>query len=82
MPRDRDQDSGKYTEVYPKSDFIDLLSDTRLSTSEVADHLDCHRTTAFDKLRQYEQEGLLKSTSVGNTLLWELTENPNSSTQN
>jgi len=82
MPRDRDQESGQYTEVYTKSDFVDLLSGTRLSTSEVAEHLDCHRTTAFDKLREYEEEELLKSTSVGNTLLWELTEEPNSVDEN
>lgn len=82
MPRDRDRDSGKYTEVYAKSDFVDLLSGTRLSTSEVAEHLNCHRTTAYDKLRAYEEEGLLKSTSVGNTLLWELTEEPNSEDKN
>ncbi len=74
-PRRRDEDSGQYTEIYAKSDIIDALAGTRLSTTEVAEALDCHRTTAHDRLRDLETEGILTSKGVGNTLLWELDEN-------
>jgi len=72
MPRRRDSETGRYEEVYADEEILDLLEGTRLGTSEVADHLNCHRTTAHDKLTQLEQKGLVSSTSVGNTLVWEL----------
>lgn len=72
MSRRRDSETGRYEEVYADEEILDLLKGTRLGTSEVAEHLNCHRTTAHDKLTQLEQEGLVSSTSVGNTFVWEL----------
>lgn len=74
VPRKRDEDSGLYEEVYTDEDFLDVLSETRLSTSEVAEELDCHRTTAHEKLSSMEDEGLLVSTQAGNTFIWEVTD--------
>jgi DNA-binding IclR family transcriptional regulator len=74
MSRQRDSESGRYEEVYSEADIIELLDGTRLGTSEVADHLGCHRSTAHDRLTQLEKEGLITSTKVGNTLVWELQE--------
>lgn len=74
MPRKRDKDSGLFEEVYSDEDFFSALSGTRLSTSEVAEELECHRTTAYDKLRSMEKEGLVVSTRAGNTLIWEVVE--------
>jgi DNA-binding GntR family transcriptional regulator len=72
MTSRRDSETGQYEEVYADEEILKLLTGTRLGTSEVADQLNCHRTTAHDKLTQLEQEGLVNSTSVGNTLVWEL----------
>lgn len=72
MPRHRDSETGQYEQVYSEEDIVDLLEGTRFGTSEVADYLGCHRTTAHDKLTQLEEEGVIKSTKVGNTLMWEL----------
>jgi DNA-binding GntR family transcriptional regulator len=72
VPRKRDKDSGLYEEVYSKEDFLDILSGTRLSTSEVAEALDCHRTTAHEKLRSMEDDGLVVSMRAGNTFIWEI----------
>lgn len=72
-PRRRDDNSGEYTEVYSESEIIATLSGTRLSTTELAEELDCHRTTAHDRLRELEAEGVVISKEVGNTLLWEIT---------
>lgn len=74
MPRHRDSETGQYEEVYSDEDLLDLLEGTRLGTSEVADHLGCHRTTAHDKLTRLEEKGLIESTKVGNTLMWERTD--------
>lgn len=71
-PRRRDENSGKYTEMYSESDIVEALSETRLSTTEVAEELDCHRTTAHDRLRELESEGIVTAKQVGNTLMWEV----------
>jgi predicted transcriptional regulator len=61
-----------YEEVYSDEDILELIRGTRLSTSEVADELNCHRTTAHTKLRDLEDEGIVESNQVGNTLIWEI----------
>jgi len=71
VPRKRDEETGLYEEVYSQDDVLDALRGTRLSTSEVADALGCHRTTAHDRLVKMEDEGLISSTEAGNTLIWE-----------
>ncbi|MDS0474794.1 hypothetical protein [Natrinema sp. 1APR25-10V2] len=45
-----------------------------MATSEVAEALGCHRTTAHEKLRNLEEDGEIESTEAGNTLIWELDE--------
>jgi len=74
MVRQRDSETGQYEEVYSDERFLQLLDGTRLGTSEVAEQLGCHRTTAHDKLTQLEKRGLVISTKVGNTLVWERAE--------
>ncbi len=74
VPRRRNTNTGKYDEVYSDEDIIDLLTRTRMATREVADELDCHRTTAHSKLRDLEDEGEVVSTEAGNTLIWEIAE--------
>lgn len=72
MPRRRDTDSGQFEEVYSAAEIIELLEDTRLGTSEVADRLGCHRTTAHDRLQELEQDDLVVHDRVGNTYMWSL----------
>lgn len=72
VPRRRNDESGRYQEVYSDEEILFLLEGTRLSTSEVAEQLDCHRTTAHDRLTELEEEGEILSKQVGNTLLWEI----------
>lgn len=74
MPRRRNSETGEYDEVYSDEDIIELLTRTRMATREVADELDCHRTTAHSKLRDLEEDGEIVSTEVGNTLIWEPSE--------
>lgn len=72
MPRRRDDETGQYETVYSDETVLELLRGTRLSTSEVAEALDCHRTTAHDRLTTLEEEGSISSTKVGNTYIWEI----------
>lgn len=68
----RDNESGQFQEVYDEDRILDTLGETRLSTKEVAEKLNCHRTTAHRKLRELEEDNKVKSTQVGNTFLWEI----------
>lgn len=72
MSRRRNSDSGKYEEVYSAEEIIDLLRNTRLGTSEVADKLECHRTTAHERLHELKREGIVTCDRVGNTQMWSL----------
>lgn len=72
MPRRRNSDSGQYEEVYSTKDIVELLRDTRLGTSEVADELGCHRTTAHDRLHELKQGSIVTCERVGNTQIWSL----------
>ena len=70
MPRRRDPESGQYTDVYSEEEVLEVLRETRLGTSEVAEELGCHRTTAHSLLIDMQKEGLVESEQVGNTLVW------------
>jgi len=72
VARDRDEDTGKYQLVYDDEDLLQGLTGTRLSTKEVAEELCCHRTTAHERLREMENDGKVKSSPAGNTLIWEI----------
>jgi len=69
--RDRDEESGKFTEEYPPQEFIQALDEIGPSgTTEISDHIGCDRRTAYLKLKSLEEEGEVSSTKVGNSLFW------------
>jgi DNA-binding IclR family transcriptional regulator len=71
--RDRDEESGKFSEEYPAREFLEALDELGPSgTTDVSDYIGCDRRTAYLKLKSLEQEGDVRSTKVGNSLLWEL----------
>jgi len=74
MPKDRDEETGKYTERYTRENFLSALESLGGSagTQEVADEVDCAYRTAHAKLSELEEEGRLTSRKVGNAKLWEL----------
>lgn len=72
MPRRRNEETGQYKEVYSDEAILELLRGTRLSTSEIANKLGCHRTTAYDRLTEMEKRNKVSSSAVGNTLIWEI----------
>ena len=73
--RDRDEGSGKFTEEYPREDFLNALSELgSAGTTEISEYVGCDRRTAYLKLRDLEDNKLVTSRKVGNALLWELTE--------
>lgn len=74
MPKDRDENTGKYTERYTQEKFLFALESLGGSagTQEVADEVDCAYRTAHAKLTELEEKGEITSRKVGNAKLWEM----------
>lgn len=72
----RDDESGRYSETYPLSDFIEALEDLGGSagTQDVADEVGCKYRTANAKLHELEERGEVTARKVGNAYLWMLDE--------
>jgi len=71
MP-DRDEETGRYTGEYSTEDFLNAISleGGMAGTGEIADQVGCAHDTAYKRLQEMEEEGLVSSRKVGNTLLW------------
>ncbi len=71
--RKRDENSGRFSEKYPREDFLQALEKLGAAgTTDVAGQVGCDRRTAYLKLQSLEKEGDVKSQKVGNALLWEV----------
>jgi len=78
MP-DRDDKTGLYTSRYSTEDFIDAINDGggMAGTGDIADQVGCAHDTAYKRLQIMEEDGLVSSKNVGNTLLWTIRDNHN-----
>ena len=76
MPKDRDEETGKYTERYSSDEFLSALEslDGAAGTQEVANEIGCAYRTAHAKLTKLEKEDKITSRKVGNAKLWMLPE--------
>ncbi|MFA9516916.1 ArsR family transcriptional regulator [Halopenitus sp. H-Gu1] len=74
MPKDRDEETGKYTERYPAKDFLSAIDSLNgaAGTQEIADDVGCAYRTAYAKLTELEEGGKITSRKVGNAKLWQL----------
>lgn len=71
---ERDDDTGQYTDEYPEEAFLDAItnSDQMLGTGEIADSVGCAHDTAYKRLQKLEEEGVIGSQKVGNTIVWSI----------
>ena len=76
MARERDEDSGRYTESYPPEMFLKALNalNGMASTQEVADEAECEYRTTYEKLVKLEDSGQITSRKVGNARLWSISD--------
>ena len=72
MPRERDDESGQYTETYPTEDVLAAIREAggMASTRDVTDALGSSYETAYQKLRALEDAGDVESRKVANARLW------------
>ena len=72
MPKERDEDSGQFTRAVPDEEIIAHLAEQDgAGTAEVADAFGYERPTAYRRLKDLEEDGVVRSRKVGNSLLWE-----------
>jgi len=71
---ERDDKTGKYTDEYPEEAFLDAIrnADQMLGTGEIADSVGCAHDTAYKRLQKLEEEGVIVSQKVGNTIVWSI----------
>ena len=71
--QDRDGDSGRFSSEYSEEEFIEALKENEpAGTSEIADTIGCHHKSAYKRLKQLEERGVVSSKQVGRSLIWTL----------
>jgi IclR helix-turn-helix domain. len=71
MPKERDSDSGQFTQTATDGDVMDHVQETGgVATAELAEAFDVTRPTAYRWLCDLEEEGEVSRREVGSNLLW------------
>ena len=71
MPTERDEDTGKFQEEYPKEAFVDTLDNLdSATTSEIAEAVGCSYDLAYRRLNRLAEDELVRKEKIGNSLLW------------
>lgn len=72
MMPDRDEETGQYTGEYSTEEFLGAIrnEDGPVGTGDIAVRVGCAHDTAYKRLREMSERGLVSSRKVGNTLLW------------
>lgn len=68
---EQDEKSGKISQKYPDSAFVDAVDDqSPASTSEVGEAVGCSTDNAYRRLKSLEDAGKVQSKMAGNSLIW------------
>jgi GTP-sensing pleiotropic transcriptional regulator CodY len=72
MGRERDDESGKYTDAYSDEDFVQAIEgeDGLVGTGDIADSVGCSHRQALNRLKRLEKRGIVTSEDVGKSLVW------------
>lgn len=74
-PRDRDKETGQFSQQYDTEDFIRAIEAADTSTtSAVADHVGCSYDLAYRRLQDLEDQGEVTGREVGGSFLWQFEE--------
>lgn len=74
MGRERDEESGKYTDAYSDKEFIEAIEveGGLAGTGEIATAVGCSHRQALNRLNELEERGKVTSKDVGRSLVWRL----------
>ena len=73
MPRERDDESGKYTDSYSDEDFISAIrrEEELAGTGAIAEIVGCSHRQALNRLKELEERNKIRSKDVGRSLVWQ-----------
>lgn len=75
MVKERDESSGKYTQAVTDEEILEYVRERGgVPTSDVAEHFDYERPSAYRRLKSLEDDDRVESRQIGNSLLWEARE--------
>lgn len=73
VTRDRDDETGRFTEEYPQKRFEEAITAVEpATTSKVAEYVGCSYDLAYRRLTDLETDGEVTKTEVGNSFVWNL----------
>ena len=68
---DRDEESGKFTEQYPREAFLRAVDDIEnATTARVAEEVGCSYDLAYRRLKALEDEEEVERTEIGSSFIW------------
>lgn len=68
---ERDEETGRFSDHYPDGAFLTVIRERDLpTTTEIADAVGCDRRTAYVRLKELQDRGVVTSRKVGTTLVW------------
>lgn len=71
MDRDRDTETGKFSEEYPDEAFLYAIDSLDMpSTNDVADFVGCSYTLTYHRLNELSDEGEISKIEIGNSFAW------------
>lgn len=74
--RERDEETGRFTDKYPPEDILEAIRDLgdMAATSEIAEGIGASRGTAYKKLQFMEGDGQVTSRKAGGSRVWSVAE--------
>jgi len=67
----RDDDSGQFTEQYPRKAFVQAVASIEnATTTRVADEVGCSYDLAYRRLNALDSEGEIEKITVGSSFIW------------
>lgn len=71
MPADRDEESGKFTEKYPREAFVRAVENIEnATTKKVANEVGCSYDLAYRRLNTLAEESEITRTEIGSSFVW------------
>lgn len=74
MNDERNEESGKFASKYADEDFLAALEELGGigGTGDVASEVDCPQRTAYNRLKQLHERGVVASREAGPSIVWML----------
>jgi len=74
-PRDRDEETGKFSQQYEQQSFLEAIENLdNPTTMAIAESVGCSYDLAYRRLNSLEDEELVVKDEIGGTFLWRRTE--------